>query len=270
MSASIKNRANKHEAAAHEAEAAPETAAPVPEAAAPATAVPEAAATPAAPVRQPGTSVLNLPNAGITITVTNKHAVGDILTDITAAILNKSDIRQFTNNMEANLANRAKRLEAAKTEAEREANRPLTTDEILEAWDTWERTTRDTPSVSSTEKMVLEAALDAWNTMVAEHNLAVQAGRPAVIARAVDAEGRPYVVQPMRPPAKTRDISADQHKANLERFEEIKLAHCRKMLASPQFADRIKVALDAIMARKAAAKPATITPTTLEETSALI
>jgi hypothetical protein len=219
----------------------------------------------AAPVDK-GVSTFEL--TGLEVTVPNKFAAGDVLDATLASILMTAIVRQFTNNMNANIKARAERLAKATTDAERAANAPYTHDQIVELFANYLPTVGGGPRMGNAEKLRLEAAERAWVALATAHNKLVGVpGAKPVIARAVNEDGTLKLAPLFTPPSKAAVKAANPtldadgltkaHKEAVEAFnEERKLPFLRRMLETPAYADHIQRALDAIMAERAAKAPA--------------
>jgi hypothetical protein len=179
---------------------------------------------------------------------------------------------QFRNNMSANAKARSKRLAAATTSAERAENAPWTVEQYVAEYLKDGGYLPDVGShdgMSVTDRMRHEAAWRGWAVVIAEHNASIAKGGPPVIAKAVapvlDEAGNPVLdaagnvkmrgthVTLMSAPAKGK-LSDAEHKAQVEVFEEKRLAMTTRLLEMPAYADRIQIQLDAMMAAKAAKK----------------
>jgi hypothetical protein len=194
-----------------------------------------------------GTKSLSIGDLIVTVPV--KFGPGHVLTEAQARILDAAYQRQFINNQNTSAENRARKLAKAKTAAERAAFRPLTPDELVEIYLAYEPNVGNAPRQSSVERMRHEATWRAIIAYLTEHNKAVEAGQPGIIAAA----GGKGVAIP-KVPTKTKGVTEEQHKANLEAFEAIKTTQIERFAANPKFAERIQIQLDALEAEKGSKK----------------
>jgi hypothetical protein len=178
---------------------------------------------------------------------------------------------QFRNNQVANAKARKARYEAATTDAEREANKPLTVADYLEIWNgnPAKGIAPYMPNVGgglrlgAMEKARLDAAIRAWTEAVTEHNAAVAAGNEPIIAKAAgnanvkvftyrhkDSNGNVMVYHSR--PRKGKDMSEDEHKLLTEGYDTTLETFKRTILDTPWMAERVQKALDAILAERGA------------------
>lgn len=136
----------------------------------------------AAPAASHGTVVVEI--AGLDVTLPVKFIAGHVLTEKQALALDAAYQRQFTNNQNANAKSRKDAFDAAKTDEERAAKRPLTVAEIAALYTDYEPSVGGTPRQSVMEKIRHEAAWRFWSNMVTEHNQSVADGGEPVIVRA--------------------------------------------------------------------------------------
>ena len=93
------------------------------------------------------------------------------------AMVNEHILRQFVNNQEANAKARAKKFAAAKTDAEREENRPLTAAEYVKIWEDYKGPAiSGTPRQSAMEKLRFDATIAAYFNECKRHNDAIDNG----------------------------------------------------------------------------------------------
>jgi hypothetical protein len=190
----------------------------------------------------------------LTVSVPLKFSAGAVLTETQAKILDAAFQRQFVNNQAANQKARAEKFAKATTDEERTASAPLTADAIAAFYADYEPAVGGGVRQSTAEKLRHEAAWRALIAMIAEHNKATAAGEPAVIAKAAG-----MIVPVPSVPAKTKAVTEEQHKANLEAFAAVKLSQIERILAVPAYAERVQIQLDAIMAERGA-KGKTVEP----------
>ena len=138
--------------------------------------------------------------------------------------------RQFVNNQNADADARAKRFVAAKTDAERDANRPLSAEEVAARYDGYwpEQKIR---LRSRSDEIRAEAAYRVHAARVTQHNRAINAGEAPVF--------KAYVGQ-IVPLPKEGTVEAD--------------GVVSAMLTMPSFADRVQAQVDVILAEIAARK----------------
>ena len=210
---------------------------------------------------------IELKQAGFKILVPYKFSAGHVLSDNEAKILDAAYQRQFRNNQDANAKARALRYQAAKTDAEREENKPLTAAEIAALYTDYQPAVGDTLRLSTLERMRYEAAEMVWNDITARHTKAVIAGGAPVIAALVTADGKaaPYNAAAYNlrsvPTAKLKNVlNPATHKNAPETDEEFETRrksiidarnnHWRMMLDRPKYAEAIQAALDALLMAK--------------------
>lgn len=183
----------------------------------------------------------------LSVSVPVKFSAGHALTETQAKILDAAYQRQFVNNQAANQKARAEKFAKAATDAERAAAAPLSADAIAALYTEYEPAVGGGVRQSTAEKLRHEAAWRALIAMIVEHNKATAAGEPAVIAKAAG-----KIVPIPAAPAKTKLVSEEQHKANLEAFAAVKLSQIERILSVPAYAERVQIQLDAIMAERGA------------------
>lgn len=208
---------------------------------------------------QPRTVVVEI--AGQQVTLPLKFAAGMTFDDTTAAVCDAAYQRQYTNNMNANAKARADRLakaQAANDAAGIAANQPYTADEIAAQYADYAPQVGGGPRLGSMEKLRLDAADLADTKARMEHNAlvaAVKAGEADannVVWPFAKMAGRTLAF--MTAPRKTKDVSDEQHKANLEAFKTGRTEFLQKMLSLPHWAERIQIELDALMAQRGSKK----------------
>ena len=188
---------------------------------------------------------------GITVNLPVRFFPGDVLTETTADILQAAVVRQYINNVNANIKNRAERYAKATDDAGRAANAPLTAEQIAADF------TNYLPNVSSSsrgttmEKLRAEAAWQAWVDVVAEHNAAV-----------VQPDGEPVIVKAGKRIVHTAPHRADygndaSYKAAVKAWRDGgKAAFIAQLQNVSWMQHRIQDALDALMRKRTAEKPA--------------
>jgi hypothetical protein len=211
-------------------------------------ATPETAAAAADPVVHPhGTSSVAVLDTTVTVPV--KFYAGMQINATEARILQAAVERQFMSNQTANANARAKKYAKAKNDAERALYAPLTAAQLGELFRDYMPSVGGAPRQSSVERMRHEATWRAIIAYLTEHNKSVEAGQPGIIAAA----GGKGVAIP-KVPTKTKGVTEEQHKANLEAFEAIKTTQIERFAANPKFAERIQIQLDALEAEKGSKK----------------
>jgi hypothetical protein len=215
---------------------------------APAAAAPESAAARTVPVEFMG---------GITAHLPVRFHAGQVLDDNTAEILQTAVVRQYVNNVNANLKARAERYAKATDDAGRAANAPLSPETLAADFISYLPNVGGGTRGSTMERLKAEAAWQAWVDVVAEHNAAVVKphGEPVIIK----AGKRIVHTTPQR-----GDYSSDsEHKAAVKAWRETgKAAFVAQLQTVPWIADRIQSALDALLRKREAGKaaPASTTP----------
>lgn len=172
--------------------------------------------------------------AGLEVSLPVKFAAGMTLTENQAKVLDAAYQRQFTNNQNAMAKGRAEALAKATTDAEKAAKAPLTAAQIAALYTDYEPSVGGTPRQSTMERLRSDAAWRAWVAMVTEHNTAVAAGEAPVI---VKAGAKPVELPSGKGAPEKRDAMA------------------AALLARPEYAERIQVQLDAILAERGTKKP---------------
>lgn len=197
---------------------------------------------------------VELREAGLSVDLPRKFHAGDVMTDAQSLITNTAYLRQFGNNQNANAKARAERYAAAKTEAEREANKPLTAADYLKIWLTYEPVVGGGARGTTIEKLRLDTAWRFWTGLVNVHNKAVQSGGEPVVAKA----GRRSIAISARP-RKGKDQSDDAFKAAADKFDAERLAFKHALLThtvyGPQIERMVEAELAARKAEAAAGKP---------------
>ena len=201
-----------------------------------------------AAAQTPATTTIKI--GDIDVTVPLRFAAGHVLTGNQAAILDAAYQRQFYNNQNAMAKARAEAYAKATTEAERNAKAPLTADELAALYTVYE------PNVgaargSNVERLRTTAAWAVWTDTVVAHNKSVAAGGDPVIAKAAGS-----TVTLLVAPRKSKGTSDTAHAAAVEAYEAAKAGIVKAVLASPAYAERVQVKLDALMAEKPKAAPA--------------
>lgn len=181
--------------------------------------------------------------AGLEVTVPVRFAVGHVLTENQAKVLDAAYQRQFTNNQNAMAKARAEALGKATTDAERAAKAPLTATQLAAIYTDYEPSIGGTPRQSQMEVIRQQAAWRFWTGHVAAHNKSVAAGGPPVIVKAGSKPVAPLT--PKRgPDGKVIATVGDQRDAMTAR-----------LLTMPEYADRIQVQVDAILAERGSKTP---------------
>lgn len=196
----------------------------------------------------PETTTIDI--SGQSVVLPNRFAamVGQPLTDDFAKIIFAHVAGQFRNNQVANAKARADRYGKAKDDAERAANAPMSADDYLKLWSDYLPNVGRTESQSQAEKNRYEAARRVWIALVNEHNDAIKNGGTPVLKSANQVKAFPDR------PTKTKDVSTEQHTANVEAWEEKRRAILDTLLRAPAYADRIQSALEAVQAEQGKAK----------------
>jgi hypothetical protein len=215
---------------------------------APAAAAPESTAARTVPAEFTGGVIAHLP--------VRFHA-GQVLDDNTAEILQTAVVRQYINNVNANIKNRAERYAKATNDAGRAANAPLTPEEIAADFSNYLPNVGGGARGSTMERLKAEAAWQAWVDVVAEHNAAV-----------VKPHGEPVIIKAGKRIVHTTPQRGDfsneaDHKAALKAWREAgKAAFVTQLQTVPWMAERIQAALDALLRKREADKtaPASTTP----------
>ena len=223
----------------------------------------------AAPAAQdaPPAATATIEIAEISVTIPLKFSPGHVLTENQAKILDAAYQRQFVNNQNANAKARAEKLAKATTDAEKAAAAPLTAADYAKLYENYEPTVGGAPRMGNVEKMRQDAAWRMWVALVGEHNKAVASGGTAVIAKAVSkADGKPVPVALMRAPTKaevkaanagaTEEALETAYKTAQEEFAGAKAVFLGRILSMPEYAERVQIQLDAIMAERGEKKPA--------------
>ena len=187
--------------------------------------------------------------AGLEVTLPVKFAIGHVLTENQAKVLDAAYQRQFTNNQNASAKSRAEAFAKATTDAERNAKTPLTAAEIAALYSDYEPSVGGTPRQSTMEKLRSDAAWRAWVAMVTEHNDSVAKGGSPVIAKAGN-----------------KPVQLPSGKGAVEKRE----AMSAMLLTLPAYAARIQVQLDAILAERGTKKPEVAADTVVASGSDLL
>ena len=196
-----------------------------------------------AAAQSPIGAVVTIEIAGLEVTVPVRFAAGHVLTENQAKVLDAAYQRQFTNNQNAMAKARAEALGKATTDAERAAKAPLTATQLAALYTDYEPSIGGTPRQSQMEVIRQQAAWRFWTGHVAAHNKSVAAGGPPVIVKAGQKPVAPLT--PKRgPDGKVIATVGDQRDAMTAR-----------LLAMPEYADRIQVQVDAILAERGSKTP---------------
>ena len=191
----------------------------------------------------PSNGNITIEIAGLEVTVPVRFAVGHVLTENQAKVLDTAYQRQFTNNQNAMAKARAEALGKATTDAERAAKAPLTATQLAALYTDYEPSIGGTPRQSQMEVIRQQAAWRFWTGHVAAHNKSVAAGGPPVIVKAGQKPVAPLT--PKRgPDGKVIATVGDQRDAMTAR-----------LLTMPEYADRIQVQVDAILAERGSKTP---------------
>ena len=191
----------------------------------------------------PSLGTVTIEIAGLEVTVPVRFAVGHVLTENQAKVLDTAYQRQFTNNQNAMAKARAEALGKATTDAERVAKAPLTARQLAAIYTDYEPSIGGTPRQSQMEVIRQQAAWRFWTGHVAAHNKSVAAGGPPVIVKAGQKPVAPLT--PKRgPDGKVIATVGDQRDAMTAR-----------LLTMPEYADRIQVQVDAILAERGSKTP---------------
>jgi hypothetical protein len=125
-----------------------------------------------------GASSFELKQAGLTFDLPVRFVAGMVMDETIASIVQDAVEAQFRNNQNANVANRAKRFEAATTDAERDANKPLTADDFVALFVDYLPNARVSNGGETTKRM---AAWNVINALIEEHNTLVKTGQPGIL-----------------------------------------------------------------------------------------
>lgn len=211
------------------------------------------------------TETVTIEIAGISVALPVKFKTGHALTANQAKVLDVAYQRQFKNNQDANAKARSERLAKATDEEEIEANLPLTADDYVDFYLTYEPQTGSGPRTGSLEKMRLDAAWKAWVQLVKEHNDSIKEGGEAIITKA----GNKAVVA-WNTPRKVRGEDADGFAKKLEASYQARKLFLDKFLSMPEYADRIQMQIDALLAEKNADKAVSKSDNVVEAGAALL
>ena len=171
------------------------------------------------------TGTVEIEIAGLQVTLPVKFVAGMVLTDNQAKVLDAAYQRQFTNNQNALAKARADKLAKATTDEDKAKHAALSATALAALYTDYE------PSVggrNGLETLRKEAAWKALLKMVAEHNEAVRTGGAPVMVKA----GKSIVTIAKG----TKDASV------------------QNMLAKPEYAERVQIELDALLAEREANK----------------
>lgn len=132
------------------------------------------------------------------------------------AMVNEHILRQFVNNQEANAKARARKYLAAKTDSEREENRPLTASEYVAIWNDYKGPAiSGTPRQSAMEKLRFDATIAAYFAECQRHNAAVDNGaEPTGVFNTRDRQALAFA--PIRNPATGKvETTVDEQRQSL-------------------------------------------------------
>jgi len=125
-----------------------------------------------------GASSFELKNAGLTFDLPVRFVAGMVMDETIASIVQDAVEAQFRNNQNANVANRAKRFEAATTDAEREANKPLTAEDFVALFVDYLPNARVSNGGATIKRL---AAWNVINNLVALHNRRIEHKEPGIL-----------------------------------------------------------------------------------------
>ena len=188
---------------------------------------------------------------GQNVGLVNQFRPGHMLTANQAKILFTAYVRQFTNNENANAEARRKRLAAAKNDAERLANQPLTPAELSIRFLTYEPSVGSTPRQSAVEKLRFDTTWSFWMNTIAEHNKQVAAGQPGIITKAL---GKPATFKTKPRLEKNGDKAA--HALAVAAYEEWQANQVARLQAHPEYGPQVEGLVAAKLAEIEAAKAA--------------
>lgn len=191
----------------------------------------------AATVTAPDLGNVTIEIAGLDVTLPVKFGPGMVLTDSQAKVLDAAYQRQFTNNQNASAKSRQEAFEKATTDADKAAKTPLTAAQIAALYTDYEPSVGGT-RIGSMEKIRNDAAWRMWTAMIADHNASVAQGGEPVIAKA----GQKQIpgLKPVRDGAGKVTVTVQEQRDRL----------IARMLTMPEYAERIQVQVDAILAEK--------------------
>lgn len=172
--------------------------------------------------------------AGQEIALPVKFSPGHVLTETQAKILDAAYQRQFTNN-----ENAMAKARYAKENGNNDGFIPLTATAYAEKYATYEPNVGGA-RMGSMEKIRNDAAWRMWTALVAEHNASVTRQGPPVIARA----GNRQV--PGLKPIRGTDGKVVAGGTVAEQRDRM----VARLLTMPEFADRIQLQVDAIIAER--------------------
>jgi hypothetical protein len=187
----------------------------------------------------------------VSVNVPVRWKAGEIMTDYLASCVQAFHERQFINNQEANAKNREKRFNAAKSEAERADNAPLTAADYAALFATYTVKLGNAPRQTEIDKLRTEMALDFYKSLVGQHNANVAAGLPGIFK----APGKVTldIVYTVRS-GKAAGMDAARVEAHNAAVEAKHEAIVAKLLASPVYGPQIEALVAAELERRKAAE----------------
>lgn len=190
-----------------------------------------------ATVTTPDLGNVTIEIAGIDVTLPVKFGPGMVLTDSQAKVLDAAYQRQYTNNKNAGAKSRAEALAKATDDAGRAKYAPYTAAELVADYADYEPSVGGS-RIGSMEKIRNDAAWRMWTAMIADHNASVAQGGEPVIAKA----GQKQIpgLKPVRDGNGKVTVTVQEQRDRL----------IARMLTMPEYAERIQVQVDAILAEK--------------------
>jgi hypothetical protein len=187
----------------------------------------------------------------ISVNVPVRWKAGETMNDYSASCVQAFHERQFINNQEANAKNREKRFNAAKSEAERADNAPLSAADYAALFATYTVKLGNAPRQTEIDKLRTEMALDFYKSLVGQHNANVAAGLPGIFkAPGKVALDILYTVRSGK--AAGMDAArVEAHNAAVEAKHEAIVA---KLLSNPVYGPQIEALVAAELERRKAAE----------------
>jgi hypothetical protein len=210
--------------------------------------------------------------ANTDVALPNPYREGYVINANEALVLFHAKVRQFTNNQNANYKARNDRLEAAKTDAEREANKHLTAAALADLFKDYIPNVGGTPRANSLDTLRHDMAKRFWSGLVAEHQKVLEAFRASgetdttsVSWPIAKAAGKPVILATA--PRKAKGADEAKHKADVEAFETGQMAFRNALLGHAVYGPQIAVMVEAELAARKAEKPAAPASGTVEVSS---
>jgi hypothetical protein len=184
---------------------------------------------------------------------------GSINTEHSALMIDTFRVRQFCSTAGANAKARAERFAKATTDAEKVANAPLSPQDYVTAFLTYEGPAiGDMQRMSTMERLKHEATWSAWVAWVTDHNNYVQTSGgtpPELFNPPIKKAGKATVpVGYSIPGVKKKGESDEDFAERKTAAQSARTAFIERMLSMPEHAEKIQIQLDRILAERGKGK----------------